>query len=75
MTKDNVSHDEKQTPSSSDYPEARTTSGNNYILDFLPIVFSWHFSEGEGDFHEDTSCSHALKSQKQRDCPPSATTS
>lgn len=57
------------------YPEAWTTSGNNYILDFLPSVFSWHFSEGEGGFHEDTSCSHALKSQKQHDCSPSATTS
>lgn len=74
MTMDNVSEDEEQTLS----PEIilKPEHLQEIIpLGFLPSVFSWHFSEGEGGFHEDTSCSHALKSQKQHDCSLSATTS
>lgn len=75
MTKDNVSEDEEQTPSPEIILKPEYLHEIIIPLDFLPSVFSWHFSEGEGGFHEDTSCFHALKSQKQHDCLLSATIS
>lgn len=66
---------EKQTPSPEIVLKLEHLQEIIISLGFFPSVFSWHFSEEEGGFHEGTSCSHALKSQKQHDCPPSATTS
>lgn len=74
MTKDHVSEDEKQTSSPDIILKPEHLQEIIIPLGFLPNIFSWHFSEGEGGFHEDTSCFHALKSQKQHDYPPSATT-
>lgn len=71
----NVFEDEKQTLSPEIILKSEHLQEIIIPLGFLPNVFSWHFSEGEGGSHEDTSGSHALKSQKQHDCPPSATTS
>lgn len=77
VTGNNIPEDEKQTQS----PES--TLKPKHLQEILislgcptpPCnVLSWYFSEGEGGSHEDTSCCHALRSQKQHDCHPSATT-
>lgn len=70
-----IEDSEKQTPSPEIILKLEHLQEKIIPLGFLPCVFSWHFSEEEGGFHVGTSCSHALKSQKRHDCPPSATTS
>lgn len=75
MTKENVSEDEKQTPPPEIILKPEHLQEVILPLGFLPSDFSWHFSEEEGGSHEDISWSPALKSQKQHDCLPSATTS